>query len=90
MNHRLDYKHAIAYTDAMEFLISHYAEFPEKVPTGGPCAEISDALHKNHRFILTPDGEVVFGDCIIPGIKAEEFNEYRRTVSYAGQEPNHG
>ncbi|TXE58989.1 hypothetical protein [Serratia nematodiphila] len=90
MNYLLDYKQAIAYTDAMEFLISHYAEFPAKVPSGGPCAEISNALHKNHRFILTPEGEVVFGDCIIPGINAEEFNEYRRTVSYAGKEPNHG
>ncbi|MEX3240498.1 hypothetical protein [Serratia quinivorans] len=90
MNYRLSYKETIAYTDAMEYLITHFAEFPAKVPSGGPTTEISVPYHKNHRFVLTPEGEVVFGDCIIPGINAKEFNEYRRQVSYAGQDPNHG
>lgn len=80
MNYRLSYKEAAEYTDAMEYLIKHFDEFPTRVPQGGPTPEISVAYHKSHRFVLTPDGEIVFGNCLIPGINKAEFEEYRRVV----------
>lgn len=80
MNYRLSLKDSVEYTDAMEYLIKHFDEFPAKVPPGGPTPEISVTYWRWHRFVLTPDGEIVFGDCLIPGINADEFNDYRRTV----------
>ena len=41
MNYPLSYKDCVAYTDAMEYLIKHFDEFPSKVPQGGPIPEIS-------------------------------------------------
>ncbi|KGA31143.1 MULTISPECIES: hypothetical protein [Pectobacterium] len=80
MDYRLSYKETLEYTDAMEYLINHFAEFPEFVPAGGPTKEISVPYYKSHRFVLTPEGKVVFGDCMVPGINAQEFNEYRQKV----------
>lgn len=80
MNYRLSYKEAAEYTDAMEYLIKHFDEFPERIPQGGPTPEISVAYHKNHRFVQTPEGEIVFGNCIIPGVNAEEFENYRKSM----------
>ncbi|WP_368928379.1 hypothetical protein [Mixta calida] len=80
MDYKISYKDSVEYTDAMEYLIKHFDEFPAKVPQGGPTPEISVAYHKAHRFVLTPEGEVVFGNCMVPGINAAEFNDYRRSV----------
>ena len=80
MNYPLSYKDAAAYTDAMEYLIKHFDEFPAKVPQGGPIPEISVSYYKSHRFVLTPEGEVVFGDCMVPGINKADFDNYRREV----------
>lgn len=89
MDYRLSYSETVAYTDAMEYLIQHFAEFPASVPPGGPAVDISVPYHRNHRFVLTTEGEIVFGDCIIPGITAQDFNEYRQKVTLC-QGDNHG
>ncbi|MFV9079553.1 hypothetical protein ABQ397_25065 [Serratia fonticola] len=88
MDYRLSYSETVAYTDAMEYLIRHFEEFPESVPVGGPAVDISVPYHRNHRFVLTTEGEIVFGDCIIPGITAQDFNEYRQKVTLC-QGDNH-
>ncbi|MEN4830027.1 hypothetical protein [Pantoea vagans] len=80
MDYQLSYKDAAAYTDAMEYLLKHFNEFPASVPSGGPIPEISVTYFKSHRFVLTPEGEVVFGDCMVPGINKSDFDNYRREV----------
>jgi len=80
MDYLLSYRDTVKYTDAMEYLIRHFAEFPKSVPPGGPTPEISVSYHKAHRFVLTPEGEVVFGDCMVPGINAADFDGYRQSV----------
>lgn len=79
MKYYLRYQDVINYVDAMEYLIKHFEEFPTKIPKGGPVPEISVAYFKSHRFVLTDEGEIVFGDGLVPGINAEDFNAYRST-----------
>ncbi|WP_447887678.1 hypothetical protein [Serratia fonticola] len=89
MDYTLNYNDAITYTDAMEYLIRHFAEFPKSVPPGGLSKNISVEYFNRHRFVKTLQGEVVFADCIIPGITAQDFNEYRQKVTLC-QGDNHG
>ncbi|MFM7945903.1 hypothetical protein [Hafnia paralvei] len=76
----MNYREAIERTDAIEYLIKHFPEFPSSVPNGGPTKEISVSYFKQFRFVLTHDGEVIFGDCMVPGITADDFNEYKHSV----------
>lgn len=66
--------------DALEYLVNNWGEFPRVVPEGGPCETISECYYKNWRFVLTLEGEIVFANCISPGITREEFERYRATV----------
>ncbi|CNF52129.1 hypothetical protein PGS49_19800 [Yersinia intermedia] len=68
------YSDAIQYTDAMEWLLDNYQQFPDKVLTSEKCKEISNRMFKNWRWVLTLDGEVIFGNCIQPGITKEAFD----------------
>lgn len=76
----MEYEDTVHYTDGIEWLIQNYDEFPETVPPG-MCLEISDPVWMDWRFVLSlPDYEVVFGNCIIPGVTREIFNAYKRKV----------
>ncbi|HEF7276276.1 TPA: hypothetical protein ACGBPZ_004572 [Yersinia enterocolitica] len=68
------YSDAIQYTDAMEWLLDNYQQFPDKVLTSEACKEISNRMFKNWRWVLTLEGEVIFGNCIQPGITKEAFD----------------
>lgn len=71
----------VNYWDAIEYLYQNWGVFPSSVPAGGPSPEISQCYWKSHRFILTTKGEVVFGDCIVPGINKQEFEEYCKILN---------
>ncbi len=66
----------LTYFDALDYLYRNFKTFPEDIPDGGPTRDISLRYWNNHRFIRTPDGEIVFGDCIVPGITKRGYNEY--------------
>jgi hypothetical protein len=71
----------LSYWDAMDFLYKNYSQFPSSIPSGGPHEDISIPYFKSHRFIKCDSGEIVFGDCIVPGINRNEFIEYREMLN---------
>lgn len=51
----MNYNDAVEYSDAMEWLIDHYAEFPRQVPGGieNLSRNISGRMFKNWRWVMT-------------------------------------
>lgn len=54
--------------DAVHWLRRNVQHFPKSLDK-----DVSGKIYKNFRFIRCPDGEIVFGDCIVPGITEEDF-----------------
>jgi len=79
----MNYNDAIQREDAMEWLLETYDEFPKRVPRG-PTKDISEPMFGNWRWVLSPDGEIVFGNCYQPGILKAEFDE-RKSEAMGGQ-----
>lgn len=70
-----DYNSAVQHNDALEYLLAHYDTFPtiaEVLPSG---ATLSQALFRNWHWIITLDNELVFGNCIDPGITKDYFDQ---------------
>lgn len=74
-------KERLEYCDAMEYLYREWGNFPTFVPGGGPTKEISQQYYKNWRFVLTPENEIVFGNCLVPGITREAYQQFVATMS---------
>lgn len=74
----------LEYCDAMEYLYEEWGNFPCFIPGGGPAREISRKYFKNWRFVLTPEGEIVFGNCFIPGITRAAFLEFKAVMEPEG------
>lgn len=74
-------KERLEYCDAMEYLFEEWGNFPMFIPCGGPTKEISRQYWKNWRFIMTLQGEIVFGNCLIPGITREDYQQFMTTMS---------
>lgn len=71
----MNYDDAVEYSDAMEWLIEHYDEFPNQVPGGAEnlSRNVSGRMFKNWRWVLTLDLELVFANCIQQGITRQDF-----------------
>ena len=54
--------------DAVYWLRKNIGHFPKSMDT-----DISNKIYKNFRFIRCLDGEIVFGNCIVPGITEQDF-----------------
>lgn len=67
--------------DALEYLYNNWGTFPDTVPKGGVSKDISSPYFRNWRFVRTLDGEIVFGNCISPGITRGEFEAYAQSVA---------
>lgn len=74
-------KERLEYCDAMEYLYQEWGNFPTFVPGGGPVKEISQQYYKNWRFVLTPENEIVFGNCLVLGITREAYQQFVATMS---------
>lgn len=62
-----------AWIDAMSYLLDNYSEFPADMDV-----DIQrKAEFKNFRFVKSPDGVVLFANCMVPGITADDFNQFR-------------
>ncbi len=62
-----------AWMDAMSYLLENYSEFPADMDV-----DIQrKAEFKNFRFVKSPDGAVLFANCMVPGITADDFNQFR-------------
>lgn len=68
----------------MEYLYEEWGNFPCFVPGGGPHRTISREYFKNWRFVLTHEGEIVFGNCLIPGITRAAFLEFKAVMEREG------
>lgn len=73
-------KERLEYCDAMEYLFENWGNFPTFVPYGGPTPEISREYYKRWRFVLTHENEIVFGNCLTPGITREAFEAFKQTM----------
>lgn len=62
-----------AWMDAMSYLLENYSEFPADMDM--------NIQHKpefrNFRFMRAPGGGVMFANCIVPGITADDFNQFK-------------
>lgn len=57
------------WTDVMCYLLGKYDEFPSDMDVNiQPKPE-----YKDFRFIKSPDGKILFGNCIVPAITADDF-----------------
>lgn len=54
--------------DAVYWLRKNIGHFPKSMDV-----DISNKIYKNFRFIRCLDGEIVFGNCIVPGITERDF-----------------
>jgi hypothetical protein len=54
--------------DAVYWLRENIRHFPKSMDM-----DVSNKLYKKFRFVRCPDGEIVFGDCIVPGITEQDF-----------------
>ena len=54
--------------DAVQWLRKNIGYFPKSMDM-----DISNRIYKNFRFIRYLDGEIVFGNCIVPGITEQDF-----------------
>lgn len=79
MTARYDMYH-IDRCDALEYLAREWGNFPTTVPSSRACKDISIAFFRDWRFIRVPDGEIVFGNCISPGITAADLEEFKMRV----------
>lgn len=70
----LDYEYAVDRTDAFEFL--ERTGFPDFIPEGGPSADVSLPIFKNWRFVRSMTNEILFANGIVPGITADEFEQF--------------
>lgn len=61
------------WTDAMCYLLGRYDEFPSDMDVNiQPKPE-----HKDFRFIKSPEGKILFGNCIVPAITADDFYQFK-------------
>lgn len=74
-------KERLEYCDAMEYLHMRWGKFPDSVPQGGPTPEISREYWRDWRFVLTPENEIVFGNCLIPAVTREAFEAYVQNIT---------
>lgn len=67
--YELDQMHTEAIRlDAVYWLRKNIGHFPKSLDM-----DISGKIYKNFRFIRCLDGEIVFGNCIVPGITEQDF-----------------
>jgi len=79
----MDYKDAILREDAMEWLLRNYYRFPDDIAPGKSMSvNVSDVIFADWRWVRTLDGEILFANCIQPGISADEFNERLKEATY--------
>lgn len=78
----MNYDDAVEYSDAMEWLIDHYDEFPRQVPGGAEnlSRNVSGRMFKNWRWVMTLDMELVFANCIQQGITKQAFESRKAEV----------
>ena len=74
-------KYHIDHCDALEYLFNNWGTFPDSIPEGGLTRDISIAYFKTWRFVRTLQGEIVFGNCISPGVTRQEFESYVEKVA---------
>lgn len=79
----MNYQDAILREDAMEWLIRNYYQFPTDIaPGNGMSVNVSGRVFANWRWVRTLDGEILFANCIQPGISADDFNERLKEAIY--------
>ena len=78
----MDYSDAVEYSDAIEWLIEHYAEFPNQVPGSAEniSRNVSGRMFMNWRWVMTLDMELVFANCIQQGITKQAFESRKAEV----------
>ena len=54
--------------DTVHWLRRNVQHFPKSMDS-----DIMGKIYKNFRFVRCADGEIVFGNCIVPGITEEDF-----------------
>lgn len=69
------YEDAVIRSDAVEYLLEKYTQFPSEIPTGGPSRHVSDRIFQDWRWVKTIDDEVVFANCIQCCVSKEDFNK---------------
>lgn len=62
-----------AWMDAMSYLLDNYSEFPADMDVDIQ----QEPEFKNFRFVKSPEGVVLFANCMVPGITADDFNQFR-------------
>ncbi len=73
------YEEAVKREDAMEWLLKTYHSFPDDIPRG-MLRDVSQSQYKDWRWVRCPDGEIIFANCIEPGITREEFDARKEMV----------
>lgn len=74
-------KERLEYCDAMDYLFDEWGNFPMFIPSGGPAKDISRKYFGRWRFVMTMEGEIVFGNCLIPGITRTAYEQFVATMS---------
>lgn len=71
-------KYHIDRCDAMEYLDRKWGNFPDSIPSGGACKDVSVAYFRNWRFVNTlPDNNLVFANCLSAAITSDDLKEYQ-------------
>ncbi|EPS9063924.1 hypothetical protein [Providencia stuartii] len=61
------------WTEAMSYLLDNYDDFPTDMDVNIQVK----AEFKGFRFVKSPEGEVLFGNCIVPAITADDFYQFK-------------
>lgn len=72
----MDYKDAIEREDALEYLLLSVDDFPLDVP-----GKISIRIFKDWHWVVLENDEVVFANCILPCITAEDLKRRRKEAA---------
>lgn len=73
-----DKKDCTEWFSAMDWLSSNLFSFPDEIEEGY-IKDIGFCLYKNWKFVKCLDGEIVFGNMVIPAITKQDFDNYRPT-----------
>lgn len=72
-----NYEESVSWMDTMEWLCFNYLIFPDDI-VDGYTKDIGKEVYKNWRFTrVLPENEIYFGNCLLPGINKEMYEEYK-------------
>lgn len=77
----MNYDDSLKRTDAIEWLVTHYDYFPTEIKVE-VAKGIGPTLFKDWRFVMTLEGELLFANCLQPGISEHDFELYHKQVMY--------